>query len=73
MVLQWHFFKSAGRWFKGMSWLFFFLTFHRHCVFKNSLNASFLVLILKNNNSVNINDFHPISLMHSVHMVLANR
>lgn len=77
MVLLWHFFKSAGGWFKGISWplffFFFFLTFHRQCVFKNSLNASLLALVLKKNNVVNIKDFCPISLVHSVHKVLANR
>ena len=55
----------------------FFDYFHRHSVFERSLNASFLTLIPKKCNAVNIKDFRPISLVGSVYKllskVLANR
>ena len=55
----------------------FFDNFHRHSVFERSLNASFLTLIPKKSNAVNIKDFRPISLVGSVYKllskVLANR
>ena len=44
----------------------FFDNFHRHSVFDQSLNASFLTLILKKCNAVNIKDFRPINLVGSV-------
>ena len=51
--------------------------FHRHSVLERSMNASFLTLIPKKCNVVNINDFRPISLLGSVYKllskVLANR
>ena len=55
----------------------FFDYFYRHFVFERSLNASFLILIPKKSNAVNIMDFRPISLVGSVYKllskVLANR
>ena len=55
----------------------FFDHFHRSSEFKRSLNASFLSLIPKKNNALNIKDFHPNSLVGSVYKllfkVLANR
>ena len=55
----------------------FFVYFHRHSVFEQSMNASFLTLIPKKCNAVNIKDFRPISLVGSVYKllskVLANR
>ena len=51
----------------------FFVYFHQHSVFERSLNASFLTLIPKKSNAVNILDFRPISLVGSVYKVLANR
>ena len=55
----------------------FFDYFHRHSMFERSLNASFLTLIPKKCNAVNIKDFCPISLVGSVYKllskVLANR
>ena len=46
-------------------------------MFERSLNASFLTIILKKGNAVNIKDFRPISLVGSVYKllskVLANR
>ena len=55
----------------------FFVYFHRHSVFERSLNASFLTLIPKKSNVVNILDFCPINLVGSVYKllfkVLANR
>ena len=51
--------------------------FHRSLEFERSLNASFLSLIPKKNNALNIKDFWPINLMSSVYKllskVLANR
>ena len=50
---------------------------HWHSVFERSLNASFLTIIPKKGNAVNIKDFRPISLVGSVYKllskVLANR
>ena len=55
----------------------FFVYFHWHSVFEQSLNASFLTLIPKKSNVVNILDFCPINLVGSVYKllfkVLANR
>ena len=55
----------------------FFDYFHRHSMFERSMNASFLTLIPKKCNFVNIKDFRPISLVGSVYKllskVLANR
>ena len=55
----------------------FFDNFHQHSVFEQSMNASFLTLIPKKCNAVNIKDFRPISLVGSVYKllskVLANR
>jgi len=55
----------------------FFDHFHRSSEFERSLNASFLSLIPKKNNALNIKDFRPINLVSSVYKllskVLANR
>lgn len=55
----------------------FFDHFHRSSEFERSLNASFLSLIPKKNNALNIKDFRPISLVGNVYKllskVLANR
>ncbi|XP_065627152.1 uncharacterized protein LOC112033876 isoform X2 [Quercus suber] len=55
----------------------FFDHFHRSSEFERSLNASFLSLIPKKNNALNIKDFRPISLVGSMYKllskVLANR
>ena len=55
----------------------FFDHFHRSTEFERSLNASFLSLIPKKNNALNIKDFRPISLVGSIYKllskVLANR
>ena len=51
--------------------------FHRHFVFERSKNGSFLTLIPKKCNAINIKDFRPISLVGSEYKllskVLANR
>ena len=49
----------------------FFDHFHRSSEFERSLNASFLSLIPKKNNALNIKDFSPISLVGSVYMLLS--
>ena len=55
----------------------FFDHFHRSSEFEQSLNASFLSLIPKKINALNIKDFRPISLVGNVYKllskVLANR
>ena len=55
----------------------FFDYFYWHYVFEWSMNASFLTLIPKKCNAVNIKNFRPISLVSSVYKllskVLANR
>ena len=45
--------------------------FHQHSVFERSMNASFLTLIPKKCNAVNIKDFCPISLVDSVYKLLS--
>ena len=44
----------------------FFLEFYRHCKIDISLNDTFIALIPKKRNVVNIKYFHPISLVKSV-------
>ena len=51
--------------------LAFFKYFHQQCVFKKYLNATFLCLIPKKTNAVNIKDFRPISLMGNLYKLLA--
>ena len=45
----------------------FFVDFHRTCIFEKSLDASFLCLIPKKTNAINIKDFRPISLLGSLY------
>ena len=40
-----------------------FLEFYRHCKIDKSLNDTFIALIPKKSNALNIKDFHPISLV----------
>jgi hypothetical protein len=51
--------------------------FHTHCKFEKSLNATFIALIPKKKDALNIRDFRPISLVGSMYKllskVLANR
>ena len=49
----------------------FFVYFHWHSVSERSLNASFLTIIPKKSNAVNILDFRPISLVGSVYKLLS--
>ena len=49
----------------------FFYFFHQHSVFERSLNASFLTLIPKKCNVVNIKDFRPINLVGNVYKLLS--
>ena len=51
--------------------LAFFKDFHNQCVFEKSLNATFLCLIPKKTNAVNIKDFRPINLVGSLYKLLA--
>ena len=76
MVSPWLFSTNVRVWWKRTSWIFF-VYFHRHSRFERSTNASFLTLIPKKCNAVNIKDFDPISLVSSMYKllskVLANR
>ena len=51
--------------------------FHSQAVFEKSLNATFIALIPKKVDAVNVRDFRPISLVGSIYKVisklLANR
>ena len=51
--------------------------FHEQAVFERSLNVSFLALIPKKADAVEVKDFHPISLVGGIYKiiskVLANR
>ena len=49
----------------------FFGKVHEFGKFERSLNATFISLIRKKINAVNIWDFHPISLIGSVYKLLA--
>ena len=49
----------------------FFADFHSQCIFEKSLNATFLCLIPKKVNAINIKDFCPISLVGSLYKLLA--
>ena len=55
----------------------FFEEFHTHCRFEKSLNVTFIALIPKTRDALNIRDFRPISLVGSMYKllskVLANR
>ena len=48
-----------------------FKHFHSYFEFEQSLNASFLSLIPKKNNAINIKDFRPISLVGCVYKLLS--
>ena len=47
------------------------MDFHRTCIFEKSLNATFLCMIPKKTNAINIKDFRPISLMGSLYKLLS--
>ena len=49
----------------------FFADFHSQCIFEKSLNATFLCLIPKKVNAINIKDFCSISLVGSLYKLLA--
>ena len=49
----------------------FFAKFHSQCIFEKSLNATFLCLIPKKINAINIKDFRPISLVGSLYKLLS--
>ena len=55
----------------------FFQEFYAHCKFEKSLNATFIALIPKKRDALNIRDYRPISLVGSMYKllskVLANR
>ena len=48
-----------------------FQNFHTQAVFENSLNASFLALIPKKMNAVEIKDFRPISLVGGICKIIS--
>ena len=47
------------------------MDFHRTCIFEKSLNATFLCLIPKKINAINIKDFRPISIVGSLYKLLS--
>ena len=47
-----------------------FHNFHAHLVFEKSLNATFLALIPKKNDAVDIKDFRPISLVGGLYKII---
>ena len=49
----------------------FFKEFHENNMFVKSLNSTFLVLVSKNENAVDIKDFRPISLVGASYKILA--
>ena len=49
----------------------FFKEFHEKNMFVRSLNSTFLVLVPKKENAVDIKDFRPISLVGGVYKILA--
>ena len=49
----------------------FFVDFHSQCIFEKSLNATFLCLIPKKVNAINIKDFRPINFVGSLYKLLA--
>ena len=49
----------------------FFVDFHRICVIEKSLNVTFLCLIPKKTNAINIMDFRSISLVGSLYKLLS--
>ena len=70
MVLLWVFSKSVGVCVRRGCYGFF-CGFHRTCIFEKSLNATFLCLIPKKTNAINIKDFRPISLVGSLFKLLS--
>ena len=48
-----------------------FHNFHTHAVFEKSLNATFLALIPKKNDAVDVKDFRPISLVGGLYKIIA--
>ena len=50
--------------------LAFLIDFHRQCIFEKSLNATFLCLIPKKINAINIKDYRLISLVGSLYKLL---
>ena len=48
-----------------------FHSLHAHAVFEKSLNATFLALIPKENDTVDVKDFRPISLVGGLYKIIA--
>ena len=70
MILLWHSSKNVGSVLE-QDVTAFFADFHSQCIFEKSLNATFLYLIPKKVNAINIKDFRPISLVGSLNKLLA--
>ena len=47
------------------------MDFHRTCIFEKSLHATFLCLISKKTNAIDIKDFCPINLVGSLYKLLS--
>jgi hypothetical protein len=54
-----------------LRFFYFFYEVYEQGTFAFSLNATFVTLIPKNQNTLNIRDFRPISLIGSVYKILA--
>ena len=48
-----------------------FHIFHAHAMFEKSLNATFLALIPKKFDAVDVKDFRPISLVGGLYKIIA--
>ena len=70
MVLQWHFFQSCWSTVKT-DIMNVFHVFHAHIVFEKSCNATFLALIPKKFDAVDVQDFRPISLVGGLYKIIA--
>ena len=46
--------------------------FHSRAVFEKSLNATFIALIPKKVDAINVRDFRPISLVGSIYKIISN-
>ena len=54
-----------------MDFFYNFSDFHSQCVFEKSLNVTFLSLIPKKTNAINIKDLCPITLVGSLYKLLS--
>ena len=70
MVSLWLFSKLDGMLSNQISWRFFQVFFERG-QFEKSFNTTFISLILKKSDAVEVKDFRPISLIGGVYKIIA--